>query len=159
MRSGGSENSHASGRTSNACGSSDRCAIDSSLLLAIYLSGSAWFGGSKCPVAVITSLVARRCSHPAWHRLHPVVRSAQSMPKTKPVEHRPVLGRCFDRPSRDRFPTSDSKSPCRVRHADAKGQIRVAAGRDRCCVPDHLVSLAVERNAARSASARVANTR
>jgi hypothetical protein len=158
-RSGGSENSHASGRTSNACGSSDRCAIDSSLLLAIYLSGSAWFGGSKRAVAVITPLVARECSHLARHRLHSVVRSAQSMPKAKPVQHRPVLGRCFDRPSCDSFPSSDSQFDCRVRHANAKTQIRVLAGRDRRCAVDRLVFLVVEGNATRSTRAHITDTK
>jgi hypothetical protein len=94
MRSGESENSHASSRTSNACSRSDRCAIDPVLLLTHHFSGSAGAGGSERPLAVITSLVARQCSHPARHRLHSVVRAAQSMPKAKPVEHRPVLGRC-----------------------------------------------------------------
>src|SRR5947208_68496 len=75
MRRGGSENSHASGRTSNACGSSDRCASDSSLLLTPYLSGSAGASGSERPVAVSTSLVARQCSHPAGRRFHSVVRA------------------------------------------------------------------------------------
>jgi len=157
MRSGGSENSHASGRTSNACGSSDRCAIDPVLLLAPHISGSAGAGRSGRPVAVITSLVARECSHPARHRFHSVVRSAQSMPKAKPVEHRPTLGRCSNRPSRDPFPTSDSQLDCRVRHASTKSQIRVLAGRVRCCAPDRLVSLAIERNAARSTPARIPN--
>jgi hypothetical protein len=158
MRSGESENSHASGRTNDACGSSDRCAIDSSLLLAIYLSGSAWFGGSKRPVAVITSLAARQRSYPARHRLHSVVRSAQSMPKAKLVEHRPVLGRCFNRPSCDPFPTSDSQLDCRVRHANTKSQICVLAGRYRCCALDRLVSLAVEGNVPRSAAAPITDT-
>jgi hypothetical protein len=156
-RSGGSENSHASSRTSNACGSSDRCAIDSSLLLTPHVSGSAGAGRSERPVAVIASLVARRCSHPARHRFHPVVRSAQSMPKAKPVERRPVLGSCFNRPSCDPLPAGHSKPACRVRHANAKSQIRVLAGRDRCCAPDRLVSLAVEGNAARSTPARIPN--
>jgi len=159
MRRGGSENSHASGRTSNACGSSDRCASDSSLLLTPYLSGSAGASGSERPVAVSTSLVARQCSHPAGRRFHSVVRSAQSLRKAKPVEHRPVLGRCFNRPSCDPFPTSHSQLDCRVRHADPKSQIHVLAGRDRCCALDRLVSLAVERNATRSAPAHITDTK
>jgi hypothetical protein len=159
MRSGESENSHASSRTSNARGGSHRCAIDSSLLLAIYLSGSAGVGRSERPVAVIPSLVARQFSHPARRRFHSVVCSAQSMPKAKPVECRPVLGRCFNRPSCDPFPTSDCQLDCRIRHANAKGQIRVLLGRDYCCAFDRLVSLAVDRNATGSTSAHITDTK
>ena len=159
MRSGGSENSHASGRTSNACGSSDRCPIDAVLLLTSRVSGSVGAGRSERPVAIPTSLVPRQRSHPARRRFHSVVRSAQSMPKAKPVEHRPVLGRCFNRPSCDPFPTSHSKPACRVRHVKAKSQIRVLAGRDRCCALDRLVSLAVERSATRSTPAHITDTK
>ncbi len=159
MRSGGSENSHASSRTSNACGSSNRCAIDAVLLHTPHVSGGTGAGRSERPVAVITSLVARQCSYPARHRFHSVVRSAQPMPKAKPVEHRPVLGRCCDGPSCDSFPTSDSQFDCRVRHANAKSQIRVLAGRDRCCALDRLVSLAVERNTIRSTRAHITDTK
>jgi len=156
-QSGGSENSHASSRTSNARGSSDRRAIDPVLLLSPNVSGSFGAGRSERPVAVISSLASRQCSHPARHRFHSIVRSAQSMPRAKPVEHRPVLGRCFNRPSCDPFPTSDSKPACEVRHASAKSQIRVLAARDSCRAPDRLESLAIERNATRSTPARIPN--
>jgi hypothetical protein len=158
-RSRGSENSDANSRTSNPCGSSDRCAIASGMLFALRFSWSTGAGRSERPVAVIASLVARQCSHPARHRLHSVVRSAQSMPKAKPVEHRPVLGRCLNRPSCDRFPTSHSKPSCRVRHANGKSQVCALAGRDHCCSVDHLVSLAVERNTSGSTAAHFPDTK
>ena len=44
-------------------------------------------------------------------------------------------------------------------HANAKSQIRALAGRDRCCVRDRLVSLAVKRNATRSTPAHITDTK
>jgi len=158
-RSGGSEISHASSRTSNACGSSDRCAIDAVLLLTSRISGSVGAGRSERPVAIPTSLVPRQCSHPARRRFHSVVRSTQSMPKAKPVEHHLVLGRRFNRPSCTPFPTSHSKPACRIRRANAKSQIRILAGRDRRCALDRLVSLAVDGNATGSTSAHITDTK
>lgn len=157
-QSGGSENSHASSRTSNACGGSDRCAIDAVLLLASHVSGSAGAGRGERPVAVISSLASRQCSRPARHRFHSVVRSAQAMPKAKPAEHRLVLGCHCCRPSCDPLPTTDSQLACRVRHANAKGQIRALAGRDHRRARDRLVPLGVEGNAARSAATHITDT-
>ena len=110
----GDERANEDGRANNSGTSSDRCAIDPVLLLTPHVSRSAGTGRSERPGAVIAPLVARQCRHPARHRFHSVVRSAQSMPTAKPIEHRPVLGRCFDRPSCDPFPTSDSQLDCRV---------------------------------------------
>ena len=158
-RSTGSENSHARSRTSNASGGSDRCAIDSGMLFALRFSRSSGAGRSERPVAVSASLAARQCSHPARHRFRSVVRSAQPMPKAKPAKHRAFLGGGFNRDSCDPFPTSDSQLDCWVRHANARIQIRVLAGRDRCCAPNHLVPLAVERNATRSTAAHITDTK
>jgi hypothetical protein len=73
--------------------------------------------------------------------------------------HSPVLGCRRNRSSRNPFSTIDSQLDCGVKRAIAKSQILALAGRDRYCVCDRLVSLAVERNATRSTRAHIADTK
>ena len=77
--------------------------------------------------------------------------------KNEPVEHCTRLGRRCNRSPYYHypFPAADSQLDCGLRHANAKGQIRVVDLRDGCCVLNDLVSLAVEKNAARSTRAHV----
>ena len=154
---GEGEDSHASGRASNARGSRGRCNIDSGLLLAPYLSGCAGAGGRERPPAIGASLGARNCSSSAVHRLHSVVRPARPVPKAQPVEHRLVLGCRCCRPSCHPLPAGDSQLDCRVKHATAMDQVRALARRYHRYARYCLVSMAVERNAPRSTSAHVAN--
>lgn len=153
--SGEDEASHASDRTSRTRGSADCCAIDSGLLFTLFLSGSTGIGGGECQVAVSTSLVARECRPIADRRFCSVVLSAQTMPEAKSVEHRPVLEWCCDRPSRHPFSTADSQPDCRMSHATAERQVCALRGWDSRCLLNRTVSLAVERDATRSATTHI----
>ena len=108
-------NARASGRTSNACGSRCRRALDFGLLLALCLSGCSGACGSERPAAIGASLAARHSGSPARHRLHSALRWAQSMQKAQPVEHHTVLVFGGDRSSRHSLSPSNSEPACWLR--------------------------------------------